>query len=242
MSNLAVILPAAGKGERFGGTELKTFTKLDGRAVFLRSIELFINRDDVIQTILVVPTDDMPELKDKFGANLGFMGVQAVEGGATRRASVKAGLDAVKEEAEFVVIHDAVRPCTSGDLIDAVLAEAVKCGAAIPACPLAGTIKRVSGANVIDETVPREGLWEAQTPQIFRRELIVNAHNNDPDQECTDDAQLLEWQGVSVSVVQGDPTNIKITTKGDLTLANAILKSRPAPKVRKFGAFDEAQW
>jgi 2-C-methyl-D-erythritol 4-phosphate cytidylyltransferase len=246
MAKIAVIVPGAGKGERFGSTEKKTLAKLDGRPVFMRSIELFINRDDVCQTILVVSGDDLKEVKQKYAANLGFMGVQLVEGGEVRRDSVAAALAVVKEEAELIAIHDAVRPCTTPQMVDDVFAEATKTGAAILACPLYGTIKRVADSRVIEETVQRTNLYEAQTPQVFRRSVITEAYAAAPseaDVDITDDAQLVELTGHPVSVVLCDPTNLKITTKRDLSLANAIMKARPAAKpARRLGAFEEAQW
>ena len=243
MAKYAVIIAAAGKSERFGGNEKKTFAKIDGRPVFLRSIELFSNRDDVVQTILVVGPEDMDEMKSRYGANLGFMGVKLVEGGQRRCDSVAAAVAQVGEEAEYIAVHDAARPCASPALIDAVFAEAVKSGAAIPALALTGTIKRVSDAHVVEETVPRAGLFEAQTPQVFKAALLREAYGQLADgDDITDDAELLQRGGQAVTVVPGEATNLKITTKPDLALANAILKARPAKALPKLGAFEEAQW
>jgi 2-C-methyl-D-erythritol 4-phosphate cytidylyltransferase len=143
-----------------------------------------------------------------------------------------------------VAVHDAVRPCVTEALIDAVFAEAVKSGAAIPAAPLHGTIKRGSPAGVIDETVPRANLFEAQTPQVFRTELLRRAYANLPADHAhiTDDAQLVEALGEAVALVVSDASNLKITTPGDMALANAVIKSRPAKKASRMGAFEEAQW
>lgn len=244
MSKFCVILPAAGRSERFGGEEKKTFAKIDGRPVFLRTIELFLNRETVCQTILALAPDDMAAAKSQYGANLGFLDVQLVEGGARRVDTIAAALQAVSPKADFVAIHDAARPCLPHDRIDAVFAEAQKSGAAILAYPITGTIKRVSAARVVDETVPREGLYEAQTPQVFRKDILLAAYAKlgQTTDDITDDAQVVERAGHPVSVVVGDATNIKITTKGDMTLAAAILKSRPARPVARLGAFDEAQW
>lgn len=243
MAKYAVIIAAAGKSERFGGKEKKTFAKLDGRAVFLRSIEAFISRDDVCQTILAVAPEDMEEMKSRYGANLGFMGVRLVEGGARRSDTVQLALQALSDDAEYVAVHDAARPCVTGDMLDRVFAEAVKSGAAILAAPLTGTIKRVSSANVVEETVSRTALFEAQTPQVFRRDLLTKAYAAAEGQPpVTDDAELVERAGHGVSVVPSDASNLKITTRADLTLAAAILKSRPVKQVPKFGAFEEAQW
>ena len=245
MAKVAVIIVAAGKGERFGGAEGKTFAKVDGRPMFLRTLEHFINRDDVCQTILVVGPEDEDQVKEKYGANLGFMGVKLVVGGEQRPDSVANGLAVVREDAELVAIHDAARPCVSAAMIDAVFAEAAKSGAAILAAPLRGTIKRASQAGVVDETVPRGDLWEAQTPQVFRRALILEAYENrgEFEGELTDDAQLAEAIGHPVALVESDFTNLKITARADITLANAIIKSRPAPKVKApLSPFEEAQW
>ncbi len=243
MPKIAVILPAAGRSERFGGAD-KLVAKLDGRPVFLRTIELFINRDDVCQTLLVVSPDNMKIIKQQYGANLGFMGVQVAEGGQRRCDSVRAALEKVSDEAELIAVHDAVRPCVSPKLIDAVFAEAAKSGAAIPGCPIVGTLKRVAESGVIDETVSRDQLFEAQTPQVFKRQWLLDAYADPvpPDADITDDSQLIEKAGHAVSVITADATNLKITTKADIALANAILKARPAGKVKRMGAFEEAQW
>lgn len=245
MAKFAVILPAAGKSERFGGKEKKIFAKIDNRAVFLRSIEAFLQREDVCQTILAIAPDDEADVKSKYGANLGFMGVKLVVGGAERFETVAKALEIVSDDAEYVAVHDAVRCCVSTEMIDAVFAEAQKAGAAILAAPLHGTIKRVSEAKVIDATLSREGLYEAQTPQVFKKSLLNDAYAKLPEfqGQPTDDAQLLEAMGHPVSVVPSDASNLKITTQGDLSLAAAILKSRPRPKPSSpLGPFMEAQW
>jgi len=244
MAKYAVIVVGAGKSERFGGKEKKIFAKISDRPIFIRTLEHFINRDDVCQTILVVAPEDEEYLKEKYGANLAFMGVKAVAGGAERSDSVTNGLAEVREDAEYVAIHDAARPCVSEAMIDAVFDEATKSGAAILAAPLSGTIKRAGDAKVIEETICREGLWEAQTPQVFKRSVIVEAYEKcgEFEEVPTDDAQLVEATGHPVSIVTSDFTNMKITTKPDLTLAGAIIRARPRPKAKGLGAFEEAQW
>lgn len=244
MAKFSVIVPAAGKSERFGGAEKKTFAKLDGRPIFLRSLEHFVNRPDVCETILVVAPEDVGEMKSQYGANLGLMGIRLIEGGAERRDSVALALKQVCEEAEYVAIHDAARPCVTEEMINAVFTEAVKSGAATLANPITGTIKRVSESMVIDETVSRDGLYEAQTPQAFKKQIILDAYEKlDADRkDITDDVQIVELVGVSIAVVKSDATNLKITTRADIQLAGAILKSRPSKPIARFGAFEEAQW
>src|SRR3972149_5887448 len=107
MPKIAVIIVAAGKGERFDKKENKALAKLDGRPMFLRSVELFANHDDVCQTILVISKEDEEHVKEKYGANLGFLGIQRATGGARRADSVANGLALVREDAELIAIHDA---------------------------------------------------------------------------------------------------------------------------------------
>jgi len=232
MAKFAVILPAAGQSSRFKDKEKKPFAQLDGRAVWLRCAELFITRDDVCQCLIVVAKADQETFRRRYAANLAFMNVQIVDGGSERFESVANALALVKPEADFVAIHDAVRPCLSEEMINAVFAKAEKTGAALLALPVSDTIKRVDGQQKVLETVSRQGLWLAQTPQVFRRDWLIDAYANRAKlgQEITDDAQLMEAAGHPVHVAEGSSTNVKITTKSDLFLADAVLKSRPKPK------------
>jgi 2-C-methyl-D-erythritol 4-phosphate cytidylyltransferase len=232
MAKFAVILPAAGQSSRFRDKEKKPFAQLDGRAVWLRSAELFITRTDVCQCIIVVAKNDQEMFRRRYGANLAFMNVQIADGGAERFESVANALALVKPEADFIAVHDAVRPCLTEELIDAVFAKAEKTGAALLAIPVADTLKRVDAQQQIQETASRQGLWLAQTPQVFRRDLLTEAYaqRGKGSQATTDDAQLLEAAGHKVHVVEGSSNNVKITTKADLHLAEAVLKSRPKPK------------
>jgi 2-C-methyl-D-erythritol 4-phosphate cytidylyltransferase len=246
MAKFAVIIPAAGKSSRFKDREKKPFAHLDGRAVWLRCAELFITRDDVIQTLLVVSPDDMELFRRRFTANIAFMDIKIVEGGAERFESVANALALVKPEADFVAIHDAVRPCLTEELISKVFAGAEKTNAALLAVPVSDTLKQVDAQHQITGTVSRQGLWQAQTPQVFKREILVEAYARRAQisKEITDDAQLVEALGLKVHVVEGASTNIKITTKSDLFLAEAVLKSLPKPKregpIHPFA--DEEMW
>ena len=245
MAKVAVIIPAAGVGKRFGGDVKKPFAQLDNRPIFIRSIELFLNRQDVCQVILAVGPDDYDVVKDKYAAQVMFMGLKLVKGGAERFESVRLALEHADAQAELICVHDAVRPCVLENWIDAVFAKAAQTGAAILAAPLTGTIKRVGNKGIIDETVPRAGLYQAQTPQVFRKELLVQAYADLPDDlHPTDDAQVVERTGQRISVVQSDYRNIKITSPGDMALASAILKgiSRKAKGPAPRGPFEEAQW
>lgn len=244
MSKVAVIIPAAGAGKRFGGNVKKPFAQLDGRPIFIRVLELFVNREDVCQTILTVAPDDYDVVKEKYAANLMFMDIKLVRGGDERFQSVRAALEVVDSAAELVCVHDAVRPCVKSSWIDAVFAAAGKNGAAILAAPLTGTIKRAR-KGTIEETVARAGLFEAQTPQVFRKSLLTEAYSKlSDDSKPTDDAAVVEQSGQAVGIVETDARNIKITHPGDMSLATAILKdfSRPARGGGPRGPFEEAQW
>lgn len=231
-AKVAVIVAAAGASTRFGGKVKKPFTRIDDRPVFIRSLELFINRDDVCQTILAVSPDDAEMVKEKFGANLGFMGVQLCIGGRERWETIGNALKMVKDDAELIAVHDAVRPCLTVMKIDEVFAAAEKTGAAIVACPVDATLKRVAADGTIEDTVDRANVWQAQTPQVFRKQWIVDAYATlgAEGKGVTDDAQVVQMAGHKVTIVENDMTNIKITRQSDLSLAGSILKILPKPK------------
>lgn len=232
MAQFAVILPAAGGSSRFRDKEKKPFVNLDGRAVWLRSAELFVTRSDVCQCLIVVAPNDQEMFRRRYGANIAFMNIQIANGGSERFESVANALAMLKPEAEFVAIHDAVRPCLTEALVDAVFAKAKQTGAAVLAVPVSDTLKKVGAGQQVESTLPRQGLWLAQTPQVFRREWLEAAYKDRAKlgKDITDDAQLVEAAGQRVHVVESNATNIKLTTRADLTLAEAILKAQPKPK------------
>jgi 2-C-methyl-D-erythritol 4-phosphate cytidylyltransferase len=228
----AVILPAAGKSSRFQDPHYKKpFASLDGRPVWLHAAEKFANRSDVCQTLLVVSPADRDEFDSKFGGNAALLGVEVVNGGAERSDSVANALARVKPEAEFVAIHDAARPCLAKEWIDTVFAAAATSGAAILAIPIHGTIKRAAAGQTVQETVARDGLWEAQTPQVFRTQLLRDAYARAGAEPATDDAQLVERLGHPVTLVPGSRLNLKITSKEDLRIAGALLRILPRPQL-----------
>jgi 2-C-methyl-D-erythritol 4-phosphate cytidylyltransferase len=233
MGQFAVILPAAGRSSRFGDPkQKKIFAELEGRAVWLRAIEPFVNRDDVSQTIVVIAPEDRELFERRFRASVAFMNIRVIDGGAERSDSVARALEVVDSSCEFVAVHDAARPCLTADLIDAVFAAAREHGAALPAIPVADTVKRVGTDRFTTETLPRGGLYLAQTPQVFRLELLLRAYANRArlGPGVTDDTQLVEALGHPCAVVEGSPLNLKITTHADLRLASAVLQALPKPK------------
>jgi len=243
--NVAVIICAAGPSSRFGGKRKKQFVDVAGRAVFLRSVELFAGRDDVKQILLAIPPEDEELVSVKWGPNLKFFNVKTCFGGAKRFETVAKALELVKDDINLIAVHDAVRCCVTEKLIDDSFAAAAKSGAAIPACPIAATIKEAKD-NTIIKTVDRTGLYEAQTPQVFEASLLKKAYENLKnldESKISDDSQLVEALGHKVTIVQTDSSNIKITRKSDIAIAEAILKSRPKPKPKgPIGPYVEAQW
>lgn len=240
MSRFAVILPAAGKSRRFGKQgPKKVFANLDGRAVWLRSADLFLNRKDVVQVIVAISPEDRQYFLDRFGSDLAVLGIDWVEGGAERYHSVAHALQKVSDQAQWVAIHDAARPCLTQAEIDAVFAGAAQHGAAILATPLTATIKR--GRDTIAETVDRTDLWAAQTPQVFRRDWLSQSYQalEASGTPVTDDAQVIEAAGHAVRLVPGKSTNLKITTGEDLGLAAALLKSQPRSADSLFHPFKD---
>ncbi|MFB0553688.1 MAG: 2-C-methyl-D-erythritol 4-phosphate cytidylyltransferase [Phycisphaerae bacterium] len=243
--NVAAIICAAGASSRFGGKRKKAFVDVAGRAVFLRSVELFANREDVKQILLSIAPEDEELVSIKWGPNLKFFNVKIFFGGSERFDTVNKGLELIKDGIDLIGIHDACRCCVTGKLISKVVAAAAKSGAAIPACPVAATIKEAKDHTII-RTVDRAALYEAQTPQVFAAELLKKAYENlkNLDQsKISDDSQLVEALGHKVTIVEADSSNIKITRQSDIAIAEAILKSMPklGPK-GPIGPYVEAQW
>lgn len=229
---IAVILPAAGRASRFGAARNKLVQPLAGRPVIARTLSVFLNRPDVRQVVIAANDDSdvAQEVDPHWVKLLADPRVRRVSGGASRAHSVLAALRTVDPHVEWVTVHDAARPLVSQALIDAILDQARRTGAAVPAMPVALTIKRATGplpAPVIC-TVPRRDLFAMQTPQIMRRQDLLDAFASCPIplDEVTDDVQLLELAGQSVYLVEGDPRNLKITTQTDLLLAELILSGR----------------
>ncbi|UCC97067.1 MAG: 2-C-methyl-D-erythritol 4-phosphate cytidylyltransferase [Phycisphaerales bacterium] len=243
--SVAAIICAAGASSRFGGKRKKAFVDVAGRAVFLRSVELFSNRGDVKQILLGIGADDEELVNVKWGPNLKFFNVKTFTGGAERFDTVKKGLELVKDQIDLVAVHDACRCCVTDAIIDASITAAARHGAAIPACAVTATIKDVNDGT-ISKTVDRTGLYEAQTPQVFAAELLRKAYENLENLDksrISDDSQLVEALGHEVAVVESDSSNIKVTRQSDIAIAAAILKTRPKPMPEgPVGPYAEAQW
>jgi 2-C-methyl-D-erythritol 4-phosphate cytidylyltransferase len=240
MSEFSVILPAAGQSRRFGGTDnpsqKKVFVALDGRPVWLRTADLFRDRADVRQVIVVIAQEDAEYFVDRFGSDLAVLGIDWVVGGRERHHSISNALTKVDPRSRWIAIHDAARPCASEKDIDQVFRLGKETGAAILAQPVHATLKQVSADHQVEKTIDRRHLWLAQTPQAFEKSLLIGAYEQFVSRSrdgsiqgvpITDDSQVVEAAGHAVAVVTGAGSNIKITTSEDLKLAQAILKARP---------------
>jgi 2-C-methyl-D-erythritol 4-phosphate cytidylyltransferase len=212
------IIVAAGRSERMGGAD-KLLRQLDGRPLISYSLTAFATSPAVDSLVVVVSNAN----RDAISALANELAPSAtiVVGGARRQDSVRAGLEAVGD-VDYVVVHDGARPLVTPALIASTLQAAVESGAAICALPVSDTIKRAEQGDLIAWTVPRQGLWLAQTPQAFRRDLLLRAHEQSYV-EATDDAALVERLHEPVRLVQGSARNIKVTTLEDFELAEALL-------------------
>lgn len=266
---IAVIIPAAGAGHRFGAGD-KLAADFGGRPVLLRAVEPFTRRDEVDAIIVAGPPDDLDAFRDRYGVQLGFLGGSIVAGGRKERwETVKLALEAVPEGCTHVAIHDGARPLVDDDLVGRVFEAGRTRDAVVPGVPVRDTLKRcgeelfetaerdatvdailglgddagiddllgrggddldsdvaapghhVPGRTVI-ETVPRAGLFRVQTPQLFDVELLKRAYAQTDLDGATDDAMVVERLGATITMVEGDERNLKVTTPQDLAIAKAI--------------------
>lgn len=223
----AVILAAAGTSNRFGQPFVKkVFALLGGKPVFQHSASMFSEHPSVAQQMLVIHPDDREMFRTKFSATVAMMGIEIVLGGDERWKSVQNALAKLSPAIEFVAVHDAARPLISTSDFDKVLQAAREDGAAILGEPIYGTVKRTDADGWIESTVARERLFQAQTPQVFRRDWLEAAYASRTQSHPTDDAQLVEACGKRVRLVAGSRINLKITTQDDLRWAEVALKSR----------------
>jgi 2-C-methyl-D-erythritol 4-phosphate cytidylyltransferase len=229
MKRVAVILPAAGKSVRMGLKTPKPFLPLEGVPMLARSIEAFqeCRGVDLIQPVL--PKAHLSRFRERLLKKYSWPKCSpAVPGGRERQDSVLRGLEALPDEVEIVVVHDAARPLVSASLINRVLDAAESTGAALAALPVHDTVKRASAGMYVGKTVERRGLWLAQTPQAFRRSLLREAYDRAAASGLrgTDEAYLVEAIDHPVCLVPGSALNLKVTTREDLSLARLILRSR----------------
>jgi len=222
---VAALVLAAGRGERFGQPLPKAFVPLAGRPLLLHALAAMAASPLVDRVVPVIARADRERWERLRGETEQIPKLApAVTGGSERQDSVRAGLAALAGDVAWVAVHDAARPFVRPAAVARVIAAARECGAAILAAPVADTIKRVQAGRVV-ETPPRAECWAAQTPQVFRVELLREALAKATAQGrvATDDAQLVEWLGVAVAVVEGDADNCKLTRPEDLAAAERRL-------------------
>ncbi|MEK6695319.1 MAG: 2-C-methyl-D-erythritol 4-phosphate cytidylyltransferase [Nitrospirota bacterium] len=226
---VVAVVPAGGTGKRMGAGTPKQFLMLDGVPLMLHTLRVLDRTPGVTEVVLVVPKEErdraLTEVVERYGLK---KVLKVVPGGATRQESVQHGLNEVGEDVEIVVVHDAVRPFITEDRIERSIEAARKHGGAIVAVPMKDTPKQAGPDRLIQRTLNRTELWLAQTPQAFRRALVVEAYRKAAiaHVHATDDAALVERLGHKVAIVEGSWENIKITTPEDMILAEAILAAR----------------
>jgi 2-C-methyl-D-erythritol 4-phosphate cytidylyltransferase / 2-C-methyl-D-erythritol 2,4-cyclodiphosphate synthase len=227
--HVTAIIAAAGEGRRLGAAVPKQLLDLGGRSILERSVAAFTSHQRVDDVIVVVPPG-LTLMEQPIGST-----VRLVHGGSRRQDSVANAFDSVNVSSDVVLVHDAARPFVSADLISRAIDAAFTHGAAIAAIPARDTIKRVEERGdelLISETIPRDVIYLAQTPQAFRRDVLSEAVAlGRAGVDATDEAMLAERAGHRVHVVEGDPSNVKITTASDLDAARRI----SAPAVSRIG-------
>ena len=226
------ILAAAGPGIRLGTDQPKAFVPLDDAPLFVYALRGLTAASTISSVVLAVPADQTARataLLDRHGP--WRCAVSVVPGGAERQDSVRAGLFH-SGHADLIAIHDAARPFITAAIVDSAVAAAAEHGAAIVAIPATDTVKIVSPAGWVESTTSRERVWLAQTPQVFRADILHTAHAQAAERGvvATDDAALVEQLGRRVHVVAGNPANRKITTREDLEWAEWMVANRKVPR------------
>lgn len=226
--NASAIVVAAGAGSRVGGDLPKAYLKLSGRELLLRTLDRVFATATVGQVIVVVAANDLSRAESllRQDAHLAGRTWMLEVGGATRQDSVRNGLARVPSDVDIVAIHDGARPFVTPALFDRCIQEAAAKGAVVPGLVPRDTIKSVANDGRVQSTPPRNELREIQTPQVFRRELIVEAHDRAARAgfQATDDAMLVEWIGQPVHVIEGEKLNFKVTLPEDVWLAETLIR------------------
>jgi len=217
--SVGAIIAAAGRSKRMGGSD-KLFAVVGDKLLLAHTLSAFDACRGVDRVVLVLSPENM-ERGRGLVAEAGFSKVTVCQGGERRQDSVRNGLEALAS-CQWVVVHDGARPLVTAALIEQGLEAAKKTGAAIAALPIGDTVKEVEPPDLIARTLSRGRLWVAQTPQVFRYDILRQAHQQ-AQGEATDDAALVEKLGYQVRVFEGSPRNIKVTTAADLAVVEALL-------------------
>ena len=225
-SKVCALIPAAGKGSRMAHSVKKPYLTLAQKPILAHTIQRFEQNSAVDTICVIVNRDDFSACHTEVLHPYRFTKVQElVEGGDTRQMSVYNGLRALPADVDFVIVHDGVRPFVTDEIISACLTAADACGAAVAAVPVKDTIKVADPDGFIVETPARDLLWAVQTPQVFRKSLLTEAHQTAQARQltATDDASLVEQLGFPVKLVKGSYANLKITTPIDLRVAEVLI-------------------
>lgn len=227
---VSAIIVAAGQGRRIGGTLPKQFQLIRNKPVLYYTLEKFEKSELIDEVVLVVADDWLHYASRDIVDGFGFEKIRRiVSGGKERQDSVRHGLQAVDDSTDYVVIHDAARPFVSVAKINQAIETCAEFGAVVLALPPGDTIK-VATNGMVEKTLDRNALWAVQTPQVFKLDIIQKAHTRAREQNiyATDDAALVEEFGYAVKIVEGEATNVKITTPFDLQVAELFLQIEEA--------------
>lgn len=222
--NVALIM-AGGSGRRMRVTEKKQFIEIKGKPLIVYTLEKFCSQAEIAQVIVVAPDSDLERMRDICEQYFPAAAIEVTKGGEERQISVVNGLNACSDATDIVLIHDAVRPFVSSELISELIALAKIHGAVIPCSPVRNTLKWIDGDRIL-ETVPRQDLYNAHTPQVFNYALIYKYHQEalKTEHKFTDDSSILEYFRQPVHFYLCDDSNFKITQPHDLILAEYLLK------------------
>ena len=220
---VGAIVVAAGESKRMAGVD-KIFLPLGGRSFVSHSLQTLHDSPSVQEIVLVLSEASVEKGIRLVEASGWYKVAHVCAGGRRRQDSVRRGLERLGNS-DWVIVHDAARPFIDSDLIEMGLTEAELTGAAIPALPFTDTVKSVNNERFVVNTLPRDRVWVAQTPQVFKRSLLAEAHRL-VREDATDDASMIERTGGRVRVFAGSYQNIKVTTQADLPVAEAILEAR----------------
>ena len=222
----SAIVVAAGSGSRLGSDIAKAFVPLAAHPMLFYALRTIESVESVVETVIAVPAGMEAQARAVVVEAGLRTPVKLAPGGSERQDSVRIALQLTSAESDLVIVHDAARPFAARRIFEACLETASRVGGAIAAVPVSDTLKRAEG-KTISATVARDSLWQAQTPQAFQRELLIRAHQRAAAQgiAATDDADLVERLGAKVEIVEGAAINLKITTRADLELAEALARS-----------------
>ena len=225
----SAIIVAAGKGRRMESSVNKVYIDLNGKKAIVRTLEAFQENHLINEIILMVNEKDIEYCKCEVVDFSVFTKIKnIVHGGVTRQESVRNGIDEISEQSEFVLIHDGARAMISQDIIERSIEGAIRYGAVSIGMPVKDTIKVTDKNGFVINTLERSTLWAVQTPQVFKKDIILEAHKRaqELDIEATDDAMLVESLGYKLKLIEGSYENIKLTTPEDVIIARALIEDR----------------